>query len=91
MLAVSRCVAMAALERTESRGGHTREDFPAMDPQWRGVNLVCRADATGRAVTLQRQPVPEIRADLLALFERSELSKYLTEPELSRLDTGSEQ
>ena len=43
MLAVSRCVAMAALERTESRGGHTREDFPAMDPQWRGVNLVCRA------------------------------------------------
>lgn len=91
MLAVSRCVALAALERTESRGGHTREDFPAMDPQWRGVNLVCRADATGRAVTLQRQPVPEIRVDLLALFERSELSKYLTEPELSRLDTGSEQ
>ncbi|HEX5521814.1 MAG TPA: fumarate reductase/succinate dehydrogenase flavoprotein subunit [Pedococcus sp.] len=91
MLAVSRCVAMAALERTESRGGHTREDFPAMDPQWRGVNLVCRADATGRAVTLQHQPVPEIRVDMLALFERSELSKYLTEPELSRLDTGSEQ
>ena len=45
MLAVSACVAMAALERTESRGGHTREDFPAMDPQWRRVNLVCRADA----------------------------------------------
>ena len=48
-------------------------------------------DATGRAVTLQRQPVPEIRQDLLELFERTELSKYLTEPELSRLDTGSEQ
>ena len=28
------------------RGGHTREDFPAMDPQWRGVNLVCTLDAT---------------------------------------------
>src|SRR5690349_6378909 len=44
MLAVCRCVALAALERTESRGGHTREDFPAMDPQWRGVNLICTLD-----------------------------------------------
>ena len=44
MLAVCRCVALAALERTESRGGHTREDFPGMDPQWRGVNLICTLD-----------------------------------------------
>lgn len=88
MLAVSRCVAMAALERTESRGGHTREDHPTMEPQWRGVNLVCRQGPDG-AVTLARQPVPEIREDLLALFERGELSKYLTEDELSRYDEGS--
>ena len=33
MLLVSECVARAALERTESRGGHTREDCPAMLPQ----------------------------------------------------------
>ena len=88
MLAVSRCVAMAALERTESRGGHTREDHPAMDPRWRGVNLVCRQGPDG-TVTLSRQPVPEIREDLLTLFERGELSKYLTEDELSRYDEGS--
>jgi succinate dehydrogenase / fumarate reductase flavoprotein subunit len=87
MLAVCRCVAMAALERTESRGGHTREDHPAMDPQWRGVNLVCRADDTG-GVQLTRQPVPEIRLDLLDLFERSELAKYLTDEELSRHGSG---
>jgi succinate dehydrogenase / fumarate reductase flavoprotein subunit len=87
MLAVCRCVAMAALERTESRGGHTREDHPAMDPQWRGVNLVCRADGTG-GVQLTRQPVPEIRLDLLDLFERSELAKYLTDDELSRHGSG---
>lgn len=87
MLAVCRCVALAALERTESRGGHTREDFPGMDPQWRGVNLVCVLDGAD-AVRLRRQPVPEIRQDLLELFERTELSKYLTEPELTRLDGG---
>jgi succinate dehydrogenase / fumarate reductase flavoprotein subunit len=72
------------LERTESRGGHTREDFPSMDPQWRGVNLICSLGGDG-AVQLRHQPVPEIRQDLLELFERSELSKYLTEDELTRL------
>ena len=35
MLLLSRCIALAALTRTESRGGHTREDHPAMDPEWR--------------------------------------------------------
>ncbi len=83
MLAVCRCVALAALERTESRGGHTREDFPKMDPQWRGVNLVCTLDPGGE-VALKHQPVPEIRQDLLELFEHTELGKYLTDAELAR-------
>ncbi len=84
MLLVSRCIAMAALERTESRGGHTREDHPDMDARWRDVNLVCRFDDKGEVV-LQREMLPAIRPELLALFERSELTKYLTEDELSRL------
>jgi succinate dehydrogenase / fumarate reductase flavoprotein subunit len=85
MLAVCRCVALAALERTESRGGHTREDFPGMDPKWRGVNLVCTLEGDG-GIALRHQPVPEIRQDLLELFERTELGKYLTEGELARRD-----
>lgn len=58
MLTVSECVARAALERTESRGGHTRDDHPGMDPNWRNVLLVCRAaqEATdGSHITITRQ------------------------------------
>jgi succinate dehydrogenase / fumarate reductase flavoprotein subunit len=84
MLVISRAVAMAALERTESRGGHTREDHPKMDPEWRQVNLVVGLE--GDAVTLTRKPVPTIRVDLLQLFDRDELGKYLTPAELAVLD-----
>jgi len=82
MLLVSRCVAMAALERTESRGGHTREEHPAMDPEWRKINLVLAASEDGK-VSLDRKPVPVIRPDLLALFDEAELKKYLTTEELA--------
>ncbi|GGT82492.1 fumarate reductase/succinate dehydrogenase flavoprotein subunit [Streptomyces lateritius] len=80
MLLVSECVALAALERTESRGGHTREDHPSMDRAWRSVNLLCRAVDDG--VVLERTRTDPIRPDLLALFEKEELVKYLAEEEL---------
>jgi succinate dehydrogenase / fumarate reductase flavoprotein subunit len=82
MLLVSECVARAALERTESRGGHTRDDHPEMDRAWRKVNLVCELDADSAAVGLRKRPMDPIRPDLLALFERDELLKYLTDEEL---------
>ena len=88
MLAVCRCVALAALERTESRGGHTREDFPGMDPQWRRGQPDLHARRVRRRRSSSASRCPEIRQDLLELFERTELSKYLTEPELARLDAG---
>jgi succinate dehydrogenase / fumarate reductase flavoprotein subunit len=89
MLTVSTCVALAALEREESRGGHTREDFPGMNPNWRGVNLICSLDGEGGSVLIEHKPVPTIRRDLLELFERTELSKYLTEAEVATLDDPS--
>ncbi|MFD5589047.1 fumarate reductase/succinate dehydrogenase flavoprotein subunit [Streptomyces sp. NPDC058733] len=92
MLLVSECVARSALERTESRGGHTREDFPSMDRTWRRVNLLCRlTDPTGGLaatdpargqISLTRETTEPIRPDLLALFEKEELVKYLAEEEL---------
>ncbi len=97
MLLVSECVARAARERTESRGGHTRDDFPAMDRDWRKQNLVCRlADPAGGAlpaadvpdpergqIRLEKREMPPIRPDLLDLFEKDELVKYLTDEELT--------
>ncbi|MFI1155760.1 fumarate reductase/succinate dehydrogenase flavoprotein subunit [Streptomyces sioyaensis] len=94
MLLVSECVARAALEREESRGGHTRDDHPAMDRGWRNINLVCEvahpqgeartADPALGQIRLSRRETPPIRRDLLELFEKDELAKYLTDEELSR-------
>ena len=84
MLVVAECVAQAALERQESRGGHTRDDYPGMSPEWRKINLICSATAQG-TVSLTRQPNPPMRTDLLELFDVSELKKYMTEEELAGL------
>jgi succinate dehydrogenase / fumarate reductase, flavoprotein subunit len=84
MLVVAECVAQAALERQESRGGHTRDDYPGMSPEWRKINLICSASAQG-TVSLKRQPNPPMRTDLLELFDVSELKKYMTEEELAGL------
>ncbi len=84
MLLVAECVAQAALERQESRGGHTRDDYPAMSPEWRKVNLICSLDASG-SVQLRQQPMVPMRTDLLELFDVSELHKYMTDEELAGL------
>jgi len=85
MLVVSECTAMAALERNESRGGHTREDAPGMNPDWRKVNLICSVDADHQ-VELTHKPVPTMRPELIQLFDRTELSKYLTADEMVEFD-----
>ena len=85
MLLVSECVARAALLRTESRGGHTREDHPGMEPPWRNRLLVCSL-ASGEdddRVKVEPQPQVPMRQDLLELFELPELEKYYTETELT--------
>ncbi|MDQ6875734.1 MAG: fumarate reductase/succinate dehydrogenase flavoprotein subunit [Actinomycetota bacterium] len=68
MLRVSECIARAALERQESRGGHTRDDFPEPDPAWAKVNIVLREDKTGR-IELIKQALPQMPADLAELLE----------------------
>ena len=88
ILLIAECVAQAALERQESRGGHTRDDYPVMSPEWRKVNLICTLGAGG-GVSLRRQPMEPMRTDLLELFDVAELKKYMTEDELAGLPAAA--
>src|SRR5687767_2033404 len=85
MVLVSECVARAALLREESRGGHTRDDFPGMNPAWRRKLLVCSTE-DGTTVEVQEQVQPPMRDDLITLFDRDELKKYLTDEEIAEFD-----
>jgi succinate dehydrogenase / fumarate reductase flavoprotein subunit len=86
MLLISECIARSALERQESRGGHTRDDFPAMSAEWRRENLVCSLPPDATEVHVRRQPLPVMPVELLRLFDRDELAKYMTEEELAVLE-----
>jgi succinate dehydrogenase / fumarate reductase, flavoprotein subunit len=88
MYICSVATALAALERDESRGGHTREDAPGMDPQWRKVNLVVSVE--DEEIRLERQAVPAMTPELLGLFEQTELSKYMTPEEYQSSPTEEE-
>ncbi|MFI6455258.1 fumarate reductase/succinate dehydrogenase flavoprotein subunit [Streptosporangium amethystogenes] len=86
MLLVSECVAKAALLREESRGGHTRDDFPVMSAEWRTKILRCALTPDGSGITVEEQVQTAMRDDLITLFDRDELKKYITEEELAAFD-----
>jgi succinate dehydrogenase / fumarate reductase flavoprotein subunit len=69
MLLVSEAIAKAALAREESRGGHTRDDFPGPDPGWGSKNLVVTLDDDGTGVELAEKPIPEMPDELKKYFE----------------------
>jgi succinate dehydrogenase / fumarate reductase flavoprotein subunit len=50
LIIISEAVARSALVREESRGGHSREDFPEEDKEWQKVNIVTRKGADGKMV-----------------------------------------
>jgi succinate dehydrogenase / fumarate reductase flavoprotein subunit len=66
MLLISEAVTRSALLREESRGGHTREDFPKADPAWGKKNVVTRG--RGGTLELRTEPLPEIPPELAPLL-----------------------
>ena len=91
MLLVSECVAKAALQRTESRGGHTRDDHPEMDANG-ATRCWCAGPAGGDRRRARRDRHPRGAGSDAArpagLFELSELEKYYTDDELAEHPDG---
>jgi succinate dehydrogenase / fumarate reductase flavoprotein subunit len=66
MLTVTEAVVRSALVRKESRGAHSRTDFPKTDPEWARRNNIARRGRDAMEVT--QRPVPELPPDLAALL-----------------------
>lgn len=80
MLLVAESTAKSAISREESRGGHTRDDFPGMDSEWRQHNHISSFD--GVQVSVRKQALPFMSKELFDLFEVDELKKYMTPDEI---------
>ena len=86
MLLVAESTAKSALLREESRGGHTRDDFPGMNSTWRQVNHISSFD--GNQVNIKAQALPVIPKELFDLFDVHELEKYMTPAEIAKGGTN---
>jgi succinate dehydrogenase / fumarate reductase flavoprotein subunit len=82
MLLVAESTAKSAINREESRGGHTRDDFPGMDNKWRQINNISSFD--GNQVNIREQVLPTIPKELFDLFDIHELEKYMTPEEIAK-------
>ena len=82
MLLVAESTAKSAINREESRGGHTRDDFPVMNEKWRQINNISSFD--GEKVSIREQALPSIPKELFDLFDIHELEKYMTSAEIAK-------
>ena len=68
LLSVSQMIALAARERTESRGAHTRDDHEGKNPDWGNVNLVLKKGADGE-MQIEKRPIAPMPDELTQIIE----------------------
>jgi succinate dehydrogenase / fumarate reductase flavoprotein subunit len=68
LLTVAEAIAMSALDRQESRGGHFREDFPDKSPEAAKANTVVFQAADG-SMKLRREPITPLPEELKQVIE----------------------
>jgi succinate dehydrogenase flavoprotein subunit len=67
LLTCAECVTLGAIDRRESRGGHTREDYPKADPDFGRLNVVLRR--RGDDLQVSEESIPVMPDDLRELVE----------------------
>jgi succinate dehydrogenase / fumarate reductase, flavoprotein subunit len=75
LLTTAEAVTGAALVRQESRGAHTRNDFPGEREDWLKVNVVVRKGSAGMEVRTVQRPEPPRELAAIAYAKIEDLEK----------------